>query len=711
MTLWRWQILGTCLLSLALSLSWGPYLAEPAYLIFHEVQNWTAVTLPSAFWVSPAHVGLLWLGAKLGGRLWLISLVVAGLGWGVAAALASRLPFVPRPVVVITAVFITLSPVLFLTAGTPAPLFIAAALFTLYLTTQQAWHAQTIALCSLPFLYFDASTVVFMLSLLWLRYHLSRTLSRSVTFFLLVTYGIWGFLSWSALGLAGLITIPLTPAPIPTLIGETGWLLLPLMLLGLISLRHRPIVWVLLLWTAVSMSSSREIILATTAVTGWLLVGCGLYYLLSILQLSTDPIPTPILMAITIPILILCLTSLAQWYKTRPIVRFDLETEASQWLRANSQPKNTLMASAHILSRVPGSGLAWPELPANQMQPLLDQVQTTAPDYLVTTRTVLFDQLQRSAWFQEHYTVLQQFTSPYDAGAPFTIWGYRPTVFNLGAGRPLNVTTDHNIVVVGYQYQPKRLHPGADLQLTLFLQATSPVSQPINAWLRLTSLNDSQELVRAVTPITAVWATTNNAITSHTITATVPADSPDGAYQLSFSLQAQAEENVLALYRNNDVNMLDRVGIGNIIVLSDINASAATPLNANFGEQITLLSYALTIKPEALIVDLFWQANQPPVADYVVFVHLLGAEGQLAASQDGPPLDGRFPTTAWLPDDIILDRHVLTLNPDVKGSHQLNIGLYLPATGERLPVWHGDGTPVPNSALTLQTVEIPVVPK
>ncbi len=709
MRLWRWQILGTCLLSLALSLSWGPYLAEPAYLTFHEVQNWTAINLPAAFWFSPAHVGLLWLGAKLGGQLWLISLVVAGLGWGVTAVLASRLLPVPKPIVVITAVFITLSPVLFLIAGTPAPLYMATTLFALFLTTQQAWRTQTITLCLLPLLYFDVSTVVFMLSLLWLRYWLSRALPHSVILFLIAVYSIWGFLSWSTLSLAGLITTPLALAPIPTLIGETGWLLVPLILLGGFSHRHQPVLWVLILWTAVSMSSSHEIMLATTAVTGWLLVGCGLYYLLQILRSPTDPIQTPILFAITIPILILSLMSLAQWYKTRPIVRFDLETEASQWLRANSQPESTLMASAHILSRVPRSGLAWPELPANQMQPLLDQVQTTAPDYLVTSRTVLFDQLQRSAWFQEHYTALQQFTSPYDAVAPFTIWGYRSTVFNLGAGQPLNVHTDHNIAVVGYQYQPKRLQPGADLQLTLFLQTTGPVSQPINAWLRLTPLNDSQELVRAVTPIMAIGD--DETITSHTITATLPADSPDGAYQLSFSLQAQAEENVLALYRNNDVNMLDRVGIGNVIVLSDINTSAATPLNANFGEQITLLSYALTIKPEALVIDLFWQANQLPMADYVVFVHLLEVEGQLAASQDGPPLDGRFPTTSWLPDDIIPDRHIIPLNPDIKGSHQLNIGLYLPATGARLPVWHSDGTPVPNSALTLQTVEIPVVPK
>ncbi|HOG45526.1 MAG TPA: glycosyltransferase family 39 protein [Anaerolineae bacterium] len=127
----------------------------------------------------------------------------------------------------------------------------------------------------------------------------------------------------------------------------------------------------------------------------------------------------------------------------------------------------------------------------------------------------------------------------------------------------------------------------------------------------------------------------------------------------------------------------------------------AQPLDAGFAQGIGLLGYDLhrsvqegtvTARPgETLTLDLFWQAGAPLAQDYTVFVHLLGAahnprtNGPVWAQHDGPPVDGRYATGQWLPGQVIADRHVLTIDPGApQGDYELEIGLYLPATGERL---------------------------
>jgi hypothetical protein len=88
-----------------------------------------------------------------------------------------------------------------------------------------------------------------------------------------------------------------------------------------------------------------------------------------------------------------------------------------------------------------------------------------------------------------------------------------------------------------------------------------------------------------------------------------------------------------------------------------------------------------------LALVLYWS----PLADfadgYSVFVHLTDANGQIVAQRDSVPCDGRCPTTAWVPGDVIEDRYEVGLPSDLpSGKYEIKIGLYLPASGERVPV-------------------------
>jgi hypothetical protein len=105
-----------------------------------------------------------------------------------------------------------------------------------------------------------------------------------------------------------------------------------------------------------------------------------------------------------------------------------------------------------------------------------------------------------------------------------------------------------------------------------------------------------------------------------------------------------------------------------------------------------------------LTLTLHWQALQVLPADYKVFVHLVDAQGAAVTQDDAFPREGRYPTWAWQPGDIVPDAHRLELPPapDLpQGPYRLLVGMYHPDTGERLPV-RGMAGPVPDGAILLQ---------
>lgn len=85
-------------------------------------------------------------------------------------------------------------------------------------------------------------------------------------------------------------------------------------------------------------------------------------------------------------------------------------------------------------------------------------------------------------------------------------------------------------------------------------------------------------------------------------------------------------------------------------------------------------------------VTLFWRALAPPPERVKVFVHLLSAEGALAAQNDAEPVQGFRPTVNWAVGEAIVDRYGLWLPPTLPpGTYTLQAGMYR-FSGERLPV-------------------------
>jgi hypothetical protein len=116
------------------------------------------------------------------------------------------------------------------------------------------------------------------------------------------------------------------------------------------------------------------------------------------------------------------------------------------------------------------------------------------------------------------------------------------------------------------------------------------------------------------------------------------------------------------------------------------------PLNAALGRTAALVGFDLTddVQPgSTLTVTLVWHAEETPATSYRVFLHLLDAEGNLAAQSDGVPAGWARPTTGWLPGEYITDSHTLAIPPEAApGEYALQAGMYVPG-GARLATSNG----------------------
>lgn len=129
--------------------------------------------------------------------------------------------------------------------------------------------------------------------------------------------------------------------------------------------------------------------------------------------------------------------------------------------------------------------------------------------------------------------------------------------------------------------------------------------------------------------------------------------------------------------------------------------AVATPLTVTLGDSIRLLGYSLDTGPETLDLTLVWQAVLTPTGDKTVFVQLLDGE-RIVAQHDSPPQAGAAPTSTWSPGEVVPDTYHLSFPPPAPGqAYRLVVGMYHPATGERLPITTGSGVA---DALTLASV-------
>lgn len=731
---------------LSLGLVWGEYYESGTFHTFRFAQNLAAgrglnfdAVLPSLSAPrSPLFIVVLALADPI---MQQIGLVISALGWGAVAVVVYHVGRrVKRPLAgLIAAVLIAFSPFMLPALGSPIPWSIALGLTAVSLFSSAAenghgrlWVRQTAVFLLLLGVYFDAGTIGLALALLGRQWWRSRRFPWPQTLAILLAILAWGgFLArwWglSALFSPGSQLISISQSFIEN---ELLWLTIPFLFLGIIKILGswrrikgnetgqalRYILTPALIWVGLAVFLRSPQAEPLTAVLAGLLVGLGVEWVIQHLSAINIVTISAHSMAVIFTAILLFaqLVTLWQAFRVRPAAQYALEIEAANWLQANSEPAEVLFASPRI-----GFWADRVALPAefNRQTAAFDSGQiadlmAVAPDLIVSDRTIPWSGITSLGWFRDHYQPARKFDATYTA--PITVWEQMTTLFDSGGVNSIKAVVADKIKLVGYWYGPVEIQPGDDIYLSLYLEALEPMTVGFFTEVHLTYIQDEWvwSWQRELTPRSLpgqLWQPGQTIVERFTLES--EESIPNGAYKLQVLWHEADDETLWPIYRDNDVNVLDRVLLGYVGVPESVDSGQATPRLARFGDQIALNGFEIigqAVPGSEVEFVLYWQAERPPDDNYYVFVHLIDEAGQPAAIHDSQPMNGRYATRAWQPGTTIRDSHALTLPTQLApGTYQVFIGLYTRDTGLRLPVWE-DGVEQEEGRLRLTQLVIDV---
>lgn len=275
---------------------------------------------------------------------------------------------------------------------------------------------------------------------------------------------------------------------------------------------------------------------------------------------------------------------------------------------------------------------------------------------------------------------------------------------------PLDITCG-DILLSGYRLDAPETESGTPLRVTLYWSAAAPILRDLQ--LSINGYGYREENVAKLD----TWPGGGLRPTSHW--------RPGEVYPDYYELATEAVElpslvrlglawntNLMSAAANEPVRCLvggqpvDSVFLdGGALVGPLPDAAAAAPL-ATFDQGIELTGATTRIEDGRLRVDLIWRAAGPVAADYTVFVHLFDSNGDKVSQGDGPPRDGYWPTSRWRPGEPVESSHVLDLPPGADPAGlSLGLGLYDPASGERLPAFAPGGAELRDRMMVLQVEE------
>ena len=107
-------------------------------------------------------------------------------------------------------------------------------------------------------------------------------------------------------------------------------------------------------------------------------------------------------------------------------------------------------------------------------------------------------------------------------------------------------------------------------------------------------------------------------------------------------------------------------------------ATGKEPIVARFGEAIALTEIsAARTAPFEIRVDLTWWALRSPGANYSLSIRLADPSGAIVVQRDMQPRYGLYPTSDWLPGQLLSDRYFLPLPPDTPGGADYRLAVVL----------------------------------
>ncbi len=252
---------------------------------------------------------------------------------------------------------------------------------------------------------------------------------------------------------------------------------------------------------------------------------------------------------------------------------------------------------------------------------------------------------------------------------------------------------DGRIRLAAYALSGNVLHAGQTLEVTLYWQALEPVAKDYTVFHHLFGLDGTEvgQVHAMPSPPTSQWLPGQVVHTTHSIV--TKADLPVPAVA-TLEIGLYDQDGRALPITDRHARQLPAALTGVKFVPANW-PSEPPPIvdDIRFGEGLVLEGHTpvpaeiFSGDTDILSVTLWWRALRSVERDYVVFVHLVDEYGNIIAQADGITMEGRYPTSAWVPGERIVDTRILLLPKDLDaGAYRLMVGLYNPTDGQRLRV-------------------------
>ena len=264
--------------------------------------------------------------------------------------------------------------------------------------------------------------------------------------------------------------------------------------------------------------------------------------------------------------------------------------------------------------------------------------------------------------------------------------------------------------LLGYDLSQEVVKPGDTLGVTLYWKVLGETDADYVLFAQLFGRGGRKVGQRDTYPglghyPTSFWATGQVIVDTVPIPVDRAAEAPS-RIRLDVGLYEQGEGRLRAIDERGDAIARPTAGWLKIPPPGDIRPPAETT-DYELGGSVSLVGFDLNRASNELSLALHWACLANMEQDYTVFVHLLGPDGQAAAQDDGPPVEGDYPTSVWAPGETVIDRRSIRLEGLSSGTYRLRVGMYVLESGRRLPTVDGTGTILPESAIPLKKVRIP----
>ncbi len=268
-----------------------------------------------------------------------------------------------------------------------------------------------------------------------------------------------------------------------------------------------------------------------------------------------------------------------------------------------------------------------------------------------------------------------------------------------------------NFQLVGWELNPSVVAQGDMMILTLYWRTQNPTPANYHVFMHVgdeDAVVQEDSAPRCGQHPTYRWEQGEEVVDRYLLK-TSP-ETPLGAYPIRVGMYDFMTKDRLAIQdtegRELDSLLLTYMRIGEPQTqIPDILHS----YEANLGGKVRFLGYDLPdtqLRPGGNVpLTLYWECLDSMGTNYTVFVHLIGPDGEIYGQRDTFPLNGRLPTTFWVPPEILSDPYTIDVADDAPvGTYSLAIGMYDLHSGERLPVSGSEGTQLPHDQILLSEV-------